>query len=168
MNLSLYTVDDDYVSYLTKFDDKVAQNKVESRKQTRKYVGVLFEINNLKYFVNLSSYKPKHDKIRESLDFIKIENYAVINLNNMIPVIDNVYHRVEFKDEKDINYKKLLLKEYNIIKKKSKNIVKQAKLVYNHKIKEGNDTSLARRCCDFIKLEQSAKKYEKEIICSNL
>ena len=53
----------------------------------RKYIGVLFSINNINYFVNLSSYKPyKHDKMNESVDFIKIGTYAVINLNNMIPV----------------------------------------------------------------------------------
>lgn len=62
--LMLYTVDDDYIEQLTKIDSKIAHNKADSRTQTRKYIGILFEINGLKYFVNLSSYKPwKHDKI---------------------------------------------------------------------------------------------------------
>lgn len=32
------------------------------------------------------SFKPKHKKMKESVDFIKIKDYAVININNMIPV----------------------------------------------------------------------------------
>ena len=40
----------------------------------------------MKYFAPLSSYTPKHDKMKNGLDFIKIGNYAVININNMFPV----------------------------------------------------------------------------------
>ncbi len=40
----------------------------------------------MKYFAPLSSYKDKHKKMLETVDFIKIKDYAVINLNNMIPV----------------------------------------------------------------------------------
>lgn len=37
----------------------------------------------MKYFAPLSSYKPKHEKMKNGLDFIKVGNYAVININNM-------------------------------------------------------------------------------------
>lgn len=52
----------------------------------RKYIGVVFEINKFSYFAPLSSFKPKHKKMKESVDFIKIKDYAVIDINNMIPV----------------------------------------------------------------------------------
>jgi hypothetical protein len=47
----------------------------------------------MKYYVPLSSYKPeKHNKMPNKIDFIRIEDeknqYAVLNLNNMIPVPD--------------------------------------------------------------------------------
>jgi translation elongation factor EF-Tu-like GTPase len=45
----------------------------------------------MKYFAPLSSYKQKHDKMKNSLDFIKIGNYAVVNINNMSPVPDGEY-----------------------------------------------------------------------------
>lgn len=168
MKLLLYTVDDDYVDALTKIDSKIAHNKVASRTQTRKYIGVLFEINGLKYFANLSSYKPwKHDKMNESVDFIKIGTYAVINLNNMMPVIDGKYHSVNFSQVADNKYKQLLKNEYSVIKAKSAQIIKNASIVYNHKITNGNETPLARRCCDFKKLESYAvqiqKHYDSEI-----
>lgn len=166
--LLLYTVDDDYVDELTKIDSKIAHNKADSRTQTRKYIGVLFEINSLKYFVNLSSYKPwKHDKMTESVDFIKIGTYAVINLNNMMPVIDGKYHSVNFNQVTDNKYKHLLKNEYGVIKTKSAQIIKSANIIYNHKITNGNETPLARRCCDFKKLEaytvQAQKYYDSEI-----
>lgn len=46
----------------------------------------VFQINDMEYFAPLSSFKPKHEKMKEGLDFIKILRYAVINLNNMFPV----------------------------------------------------------------------------------
>ena len=168
--LILYTVDDNYVEELTKIDSKIAHNKSDSRTHTRKYIGILFEINGLKYFVNLSSYKPwKHDKMAESIDFIKIGTYAVINLNNMMPVIEGRYHSVDFNQVTDNKYKQLLKNEYGIIKTKSAQIIKNANIVYKHKITNGNETSLARRCCDFKKLEmyaiQKQKNYETEVAC---
>ena len=44
------------------------------------------EINGFYYFAPLSSFKSKHKKMKESVDFIKIKDYEVININNMIPV----------------------------------------------------------------------------------
>lgn len=40
--ISLYEIDDDYIEYLRKFDNRVLSPKAGERKFTRKYVGVLF------------------------------------------------------------------------------------------------------------------------------
>ena len=45
----------------------------------------------MKYFAPLSSFKPKHKRLSETIDFIKIGDMAVINLNNMIPVPEGIY-----------------------------------------------------------------------------
>ncbi|MCR5388003.1 MAG: type III toxin-antitoxin system ToxN/AbiQ family toxin, partial [Lachnospiraceae bacterium] len=45
----------------------------------RKYIGIVLEINSFKYFAPLSSFKSKHKKMDEGVDFIKIKDYAVIN-----------------------------------------------------------------------------------------
>ena len=37
----------------------------------RPYIGVLFEVDNSKYFAPLSSPKPKHLKLKTKLDFMR-------------------------------------------------------------------------------------------------
>ena len=69
--LFFYEVDDSYVEYLSKFDFRVMYTKIESRKFKRKYIGILFKINEKLYIDPLSSYKEKHNKMKESIDFIK-------------------------------------------------------------------------------------------------
>lgn len=157
--LRLYEINDDYIQYLVDVDDKIAQTKIENRTQSRKYIGILFEINGLNYFANLSSYKPKHNKMKETIDFIKIGTYAVINLNNMLPVINGQEKMIDFNNITDIKYRSLLQKEARIISKKAVQIIKNAKIVYNHKTTKGNETSLAKRCCDFKTIELAANKY---------
>ena len=76
----LYT---DYCNYLRKFDEKVPYNYNE--KELRPFIGVLFTIDSLMYFAPLSSPKPKHQKLKSKLDFLKIDNgkLGVINFNNI-------------------------------------------------------------------------------------
>lgn len=99
---SLYEIDDNYVEYLRKFDKKVLSSKVGGREHTRKYIGILFHNKDVKYFIPLSSYKPEtYDSMYESLSFKKIGNMAVLRINNMIPIIDSVVHKIDFSQEKD-------------------------------------------------------------------
>lgn len=53
--------------------------------------------------------------MKNGLDFIKVGNYAVININNMFPVLEKCYTYVDFSRERNQQYKKLLIKEYRII-----------------------------------------------------
>ena len=48
------------------------------------------------YFAPLSSYKEKYKQMKETLDFIKIKTYSVINLNNMFPVQSKDYTYLDF------------------------------------------------------------------------
>lgn len=160
---SLYEIDDNYVEYLRKFDKKVLSSKVEDREYTRKYVGILFHNKDVKYFIPLSSYKPQtYDSMYESLSFKKIGNMAVLRINNMIPIIDSVVHRIDFKQEKDEKYKVLLQNEYRIIKAREREIRKDSRIVYFYRLKEENkDKGLYNICCDFKLLEEKAKLYGK-------
>lgn len=47
-------------------------------------------VNGFDYFAPLSSFKDKHKTMKESVDFLKVKDYAVINLNNMFPVVKGV------------------------------------------------------------------------------
>ena len=85
--LYFYEVSDKYIEYLSRYDKRIMYSKVETRKFKRKYIGILLRINEVNYIAPLSSYKEKHDNMKDEIDFIKIGNKAVINLNNMFPVM---------------------------------------------------------------------------------
>lgn len=99
--------------------------------------------------------------MKDSLDFLKVKHYAVINLNNMFPVPKGVYTYIDIANEQNLKYRALLLKEYRYIKTIQNKIRKNAIALYNHKNKEGNATPLAKRCNDFKQLEKACKEYRK-------
>jgi len=157
IKLFFYEVDDSYVEYLSKFDLNVMYTKIESRKFKRKYIGILFSINEKLYIAPLSSYKKKHDNMKESIDFIKIGNKSVINLNNMFPVEINNISIVNIEEEKDINYRQLLRNEYSLCIPKFKKIVKSAKILYNQVTLY--KMPIKNRCCDFKFLEKKCLEF---------
>lgn len=105
--LKFYKVSDEYVNYCLNFDEKVAQTKEENRDFERKYIGIILSIGEFNYFTPLSSHKIKHISMKEQIDFLKIEDkdglYAVINLNNMIPIPDIAIIDFNIDDEEDEN-----------------------------------------------------------------
>lgn len=159
MNINFYEVDNTYIDYLSPHAPHLFHNKQIYQQHERKYIGIVLQIGDIKYFAALSSFKQKHDSMKESIDLIKIKRYAVINLNLIFPVPDNYYAYVDFKAEKDNRYRDLLLSEYRIIKSIQERIRKNASVVYHHKIKYSNDTPLAKRCNDFRMLEELCKKF---------
>lgn len=97
--------------------------------------------------------------MKNGLDFIKVGNYAVINLNNMFPVPNGEYTYVDIPKVQDLQYRKLLTSEYRIIRKLQDKIKRNAAEVYKHKVNKGNTTALAKRCNDFLLLEEKCKQY---------
>ncbi len=154
-----YEIDPKYIDYLSPYAPHLYENKQSGQNNERKYIGVVFHINDLDYFAPLSSAKKKHKYMEEGLDFIKVKNYAVINLNNMIPVPISVCIQVDFSKERNHKYRDLLRAEYRFIKMIRERIWKNARLLYNHKIKNGDSTPLAKRCNDFALLEEKCREY---------
>ena len=157
--LRIYEVKSEYVEYLSKYQDHLFYDKNNSNK--RKYIGIVLEINGYKYFAPLSSFKKKHNKIKEGVDFIKIKDYAVININNMIPVPQGSYYAPDINAEKDTHYRFLLQAESREINRQKNRILKNAQIVYSHKKNYCGSTLLAKRTNDFEKLEQLCDKYLK-------
>ena len=58
-NLKLYEISEKYISYLRAFDSFVFSAKEDDRNHTRKYLGVVYTINNYNYYIPLSSPKDK-------------------------------------------------------------------------------------------------------------
>lgn len=102
--------------------------------------------------------KKQNSKMKDGLDFIKIKNYAVINLNNMFPVPKGNYIYVDISKISNPKYKMLLLAEYRYIKSIQEKIRKNAENVYKIKTR-GDSTPLTKRCNDFLLLEDLCQKY---------
>jgi protein AbiQ len=75
---------------------------VEYGERLKLHVGILLTIGDFHYYVPISSAKPKHQKMSNSLDFHKLQDestgylYAVLNINNMIPVPDNCLTQLKY------------------------------------------------------------------------
>ena len=160
-NIKLYEIDPHYVAYVSQFALHAFHNKQPGQQNERKYIGVILTVNKMDYFAPLSSFKPKHQHMPETIDFIKIKQYAVININNMFPVPFGLAAYVDIAKEKDPKYKSLLLAEYRIIKAMQEKIRKNANIVYKHRIENGNSTKLGKRCNDFALLETACREYHR-------
>lgn len=158
--LNIYEIDPNYIRYLSSFEEHLFRNKKISQNFNRKYVGVVLSINGFDYFAPLSSFKEKHKRLSETLDFIKIGQYAVINLNNMFPAAAESCQKINFNEIKDLNYKNLLRNEYRIIRKKADQILNNANEVYRHKLINDGKSKLSQRCNDFQLLEEKLKEYK--------
>ena len=156
-NIRIYEVKSEYIKYLSNYQSHIFAQA--DGKDKRKYIGIVFEIKGLKYFAPLSSYKDKHKKMKEGVDFIKIKDYAVINLNNMIPVPVSQIVDIDINREKDPSYKYLLQAESREVNRQKNRIRKNAEIVYSHKKHNGNATPLAKRTNDFEVLEKLCKEY---------
>lgn len=157
--LLFYEIENKYIDYLSKFSKHLFQNARITQSYSRKYIGILFEVNGFKYFAQLSSFKPKHKRLSETIDFIKIGDMAVIYLNNMFPVSDGIYSLKNPKTEKNLQYQTLLNNEIRIIRKKQELIINNEKSVYNHKLTNDGNSKLSQRCNDFKLLEIKCKQY---------
>ena len=118
-SFKIVKIDSNYCDYLRQFDSKVSYNR--GNKDLRPFIGVLFYIENIEYFVPLSSPKPKHKQIKNTLDLIKIENgeYGVINFNNMIPVTTKNYELYDLDkqtaDKKESNRNNTIKKTIKMV-----------------------------------------------------
>ena len=98
--------------------------------------------------------------MKEGIDFLKIKQYAVINLNNMFPVPKGLCTYVDINAQRNPKYKALLLAEYRAIKAIQEKIRKNAKTLYHLKLRESDSTPLAKRCNDFQLLEKACTDYK--------
>ena len=159
--LKFYTVTEEYMIYLKKYDEKVMDNR--GVKNKRPYIGVLFEIDRKKYLAPLSSPKPKHLTMKNSLDFVKINQgkFGVINLNNMFPVIEEVIIEKNINLEEDNKYKELLVNQLDWCNKMENrdNIYRKAEKLYKEILNKKEQSRFWNRCRDFSLLEEKAIEF---------
>lgn len=146
--LLFYEIDENYINFLSQFSKHLFKNAKITQKHSRKYIA------------SISSFKPKHKRLSETVDFIKIGDMAVININNMIPVPEGIYVPKNPNLETDQQYRNLLNNERRIIKQRTEQIINNAHSVYNHKLTNDGKSKLSQRCNDFRLLEEKCREFK--------
>lgn len=163
-SFKIVKVNSKYCDYLRKYDNKVSYNA--GLKDLRPFIGVLFKVNNMEYFAPLSSPKPKHKTIKNTLDLMKIDNgnYGVVNFNNMIPVNSKNYRKFDLnKNYKDKAKKfriELLRNQLRWLTVHKKEVYRKSKLLYNLYKNDKLPKNVKNRCCNFILLEEKCQNYK--------
>lgn len=164
-SFKIVKVDSKYCDYLRQYDNKVSYNA--GTKDLRPFIGVLFMIDKCEYFAPLSSPKPKHSKLKNTLDLIKIENgtYGVVNFNNMIPVMDKNYVIFDLNkktENRAENFRlELLRNQLRWLTANKKEVNTKSKLLYNLYKSNKLPKNVKDRCCNFPLLEEKCREYNK-------
>lgn len=155
--MKLYIIDDEYIDYLSQYDNLIALNKSKARP----YVGIVLNINNISYFAPLYSPKKQHNTYKENPSFIKIKNgeLGIIRFSTMIPVPENCIHLLNINAQEQ-KYRKLLNKQVLFINENEEKIQHKALVTYNSVVKRTNNF-LMNISCDFRILEAHYKNYKK-------
>ncbi len=164
-NLFIAVLDLEYCNYLRKYDSKVSYNMGD--KKNRPFIGVLFWIEDMEYFAPLSSPKAKHLKMRNTIDFVKIDGgkLGAINFNNMIPVKPNNYKIVDLNkknlSKEDNEYQDLLKDQLTWLNKNRLQILFKADRLYDYYLAGFLPDNIKNRCCNFKLLEEKCAEYNK-------
>ncbi len=178
---SFYTVNSDYLEYLNSVDSEVYYNNIY-RERIKPFIGVIINIEDYKYFIPLTSAKPKHKKwktkskehftiyevvnndltikgdiYKEHSDTQKLHLLAILDIKKMIPVPDGEYHKIIFKSIEDKKYTDLLKKEYKFCLKIKDKVLKTTEKLYR-KQKETGNVEWAN--CNFTLLESAMNNWE--------
>ncbi len=167
-SFKIVKVDYNYCNYLRKYDNRVSYNA--GIKELRPFIGVLFMVEDKEYFAPLSSPKPKHIKMKNNIDIIKIDNgnLGVINFNNMIPVTKNNYIMFDLygipKNDNEKKRQELLKSQLLWLNKNNKIIRNKAIKLYMFYKEDRLPKNVKDRCCNFILLEEKSKEYNKVLV----
>ena len=153
-----------YVRNLSKADDKVMSVSPQENKENRPFVGIVVVMDGKKYCIPLTSPKPKHEKMKNDLDFSKMYDahnrfIGALNFNNMIPVSEEFIKQINIKPSKndspkEKNYKELLNNQLDWCNDNFDSITKKANKLYKFVTQTPEKSrNLTRRCCNFKKLE---------------
>ncbi|MDQ0253924.1 protein AbiQ [Evansella vedderi] len=153
-----------YNNYLRSIDDKVRLNTKNGNNRPSVAVGLV--LNGHNYIIPLTS---QHDpqwnnqltvkiKEEETLNGVTTEKViSCLKINNMHPAIESELTYIDFEEQSD-NYKRLLYKEYDYLKKNLEEVTSKATKLHS-KLTSGKARHFKPYCCDFAKLEETYKQY---------
>ena len=171
--MRLYSVSDKYIEYLRESFPRVYSNKIGKRVHTRKYLGVVFKIDNFNYYIPLSSPKDSNDYIeingkktirKDSIIVIRIIVRGILKgtlqIGSMIPVPDEALIQYNLQKETDTGYKEVVQDEIIFIRKNSDRIIKTATLLYSKKTNGIVGNPVIDKILDFKALEEHCSKWK--------
>ena len=160
--MDFYYVAPDYINYLQKVEinkrgfTRVPNVEYDKDHNQKFIVGIVFQINNFKYYAPISHYKsqkPNNVLINISTDKINPIKGSV-RLNYMFPVLDQYITQVQINQISDSKYRRLIQKQLKFCKDNAKDIQTKALKTYLDVI-IGVDTELVFNACDFRLLESA-------------
>lgn len=156
--MKLYTIEDEYVQYLSKYDKLIAYNKGK----TRPYVGIVFKINEIQYFAPLYSPKPQHSRYKENPSFMRIQGgkLGIIRFSTMIPVPNECIKLLDVNSQEE-KYRMLLNQQIIFINANEEKILKKAKSIYKS-VTYHTNSFLEKISCDFNLLERIYKNFKNK------
>jgi protein AbiQ len=168
-------ITDEYINYLRKTEPNVMSNKAETRIYHRKYLGIIEELNGFKYFIPLSSPKPKdyakNGKPKfDTLITVYMKDskrlYGTLRFNNMIPVPESEIVAYDLNEEGDLKYKLIVFNELYFVRQNKDKIERTAKNLYEAKKNQQNEPEgkrpLLEMTLDFSKLEKLCTNFKKK------
>ncbi len=175
--MKLYYIKDRYIEYLRQFFPRVYSNKEGHRIHSRKYLGTVINIGEIKYYIPLSSPKAKHDYVekdgiktirKDSLIVIRIisnsgnnpQLKATLQIGTMIPVPDDALELYDIDNETDAKYKNLVLEEMIFIRKHQSKIKNYAIRLYKMRYLR-NHIPMVAGCLDFHAIEEKYKEWHE-------
>ncbi|HAV1871900.1 TPA: type III toxin-antitoxin system ToxN/AbiQ family toxin [Enterobacter hormaechei subsp. steigerwaltii] len=162
--MKFYTVSDSYISHLKAVDSRVPDNYGGGRA----FIGIVLEVNGLKYLAPLTSYKPKQDSLQPSSPTIfKLHErnnpdnkLGMVCLNNMLPVTDEVIELLDI-DAQPARYQRMLYRQFEFIKLHVAEIETKAQNLYKI-VTVDKHGFFCRISCDFELLEEASKSYTEQ------
>ena len=133
--LEVYRIDMKYIRNLHNIDDRVFSVSPQTRKDERPFLGVILVCNEHKYCVPLSKPKKKHEKMRDKIDFKKMDTRRK---------------------------KELLIKELEWCNNHISDLVNTANVLYQKYI-SGEKFAARKQCLDFKKMELECNKYNSKM-----
>lgn len=174
--LKIFTVSDNYIEYLSERCENIYSNKVDTRIHKRKYVGVVLTIKDYLYYIPMSSpKKTDYQKAGHSYAIKKSivpiirmtarnklgekELKGTLRISHMIPVPKSEIKLYDLDNERDVNYKNLVLDELRYINDNTNKIYQYANVMYKQKC-ENSDIGYVKTALPFIELERLCNEYE--------
>lgn len=175
--LKIYSVSDRYIEYLRAQNPNVYSNKEGNRTHTRKYVGIVIEMEGYKYYIPMSSPKDTDYQVAGSGKVIKksivpimrivVKNSkgekelkGTLRISHMIPVPEPELELFDLDSEKDVEYKDLVQNEVIFIRKHREKIIANAKLLYKQKKVNDSTAGYVKSALAYTSLEKLCDEYK--------